>query len=236
MRAGYDDFKSRGWLKEAPGAEWYVYRQSTEEHAWTGVVCNLDLQACADGGLKTHEQTLEARETLFASFLENVIPCRAGALCPARRCAVRGRGRRGPRGGGVGVRAHGFHDGGRRPPRDLARGFGHRGGARFGTAWGACTTIYLADGHHRYASSLRLAEARPDLPGAGLMLAYVVPERNLTILGYHKEIRNMGMTADQLNAALKKCAGCDVAEAANLEVSPSEPGQAVVLFKAERGS
>ena len=72
VRVGYDDFKSRGWLKEAPGVEWYVYRQSTEEHARTGVVCNLDLKACADGGLKTHEQTLEARETLFASFLENV--------------------------------------------------------------------------------------------------------------------------------------------------------------------
>ena len=94
---------------------------------------------------------------------------------------------------------------------------------------GACSTIYLADGHHRYASSSdRGGEAGP--AGAGLMLAYVVPERDLTILGYHKEIRNVGMTADELDAALKKCAGCDVAEAANLEVTPS-PGQAVVMFQ-----
>jgi len=63
------------------------------------------------------------------------------------------------------------------------------------------------------------------------MLAYVVPERDLTILGYHKEIRNVGMTADELGAALKECAGCDVAEAPSLNVAPSEPGQAVVLFQ-----
>ena len=232
VRAGYDDFKSRGWLKEAPGVEWYVYRQSTEEHAWTGVVCNLDLQACADGGLKTHEQTLEARETLFASFLEHVGFHAEPVLCARPDDAPSAADADAVLAEVVSASAH----------TDFMTADGVRHeiwrvtsnsevGMRFGTAWGACTTIYLADGHHRYASSLRLAEARPDLPEAGMMLAYVVPERDLTILGYHKEVRNVGMTAQDLDAALKECQGCDVAQATNLNVTPREPGQAVVLFQ-----
>ena len=58
--------------KMRPGEEWIVYRQSNREHSWTGVVCNLDLNLCAAGGLKTHEQTLAHREVLFASFLDEV--------------------------------------------------------------------------------------------------------------------------------------------------------------------
>ena len=51
VRKGYDAFKERGWLQDAPGEEWIVYRQSTEDHSWTGVVCNLDLNLCAKGRL-----------------------------------------------------------------------------------------------------------------------------------------------------------------------------------------
>jgi len=232
VRAGYDDFKARGWLKEAPGVEWYVYRQSTEEHSWTGVVCNLDLQACADGGLKTHEQTLEARETLFASFLENVGFHAEPVLCARPDDAPSAAEADSVLAEVVSASAHADFmtaDGVRHEIWRVASN--SEVGTRFGTAWGACATIYLADGHHRYASSLRLAAARPDLPGASRMLAYVVPERDLTILGYHKEVRNVGLSASELDAALNECSGCDVAAATNLEVTPSKPGQAVVMFQ-----
>lgn len=87
VRAEYDAFKSRRWLVEAEEPEWLVYKQSTSSHSWTGVVCNLDLARCANGGLRTHEQTLASRETLFTSFLDAVgftlSPCSA----PSRRAA-----------------------------------------------------------------------------------------------------------------------------------------------------
>ena len=69
---GYTQFKERGWLREADFEEWIVYRQSNQGQSWTGVVCNLDLSLCANGGLKTHEQTLANREVLLASFLNEV--------------------------------------------------------------------------------------------------------------------------------------------------------------------
>ena len=80
-----DAFKDRGWLQDAPGEEWIVYRQSKEEHSWTGVVCNLDLNLCAAGGLKTHEQTLAHREVLFASFLMKLGSRRTHLVRPSRR-------------------------------------------------------------------------------------------------------------------------------------------------------
>ena len=63
---------SKGWLKASQHPEWYIYRQQSERGQWTGVVCNLDLALSAAGGLQTHEQTLDHRESLFASFLETV--------------------------------------------------------------------------------------------------------------------------------------------------------------------
>ena len=232
VRAGYEDFKSRGWLTSAPLQEWYVYRQSTEVHAWTGVVCNLDLKACADGGLKTHEQTLEAREMLFASFLENVGFHAEPVLCARPDDAPSAVEADKVVAEVVSASAHTDFmtaDGVRHEIWRVAAD--SEMGSRFGTRWGACSTIYLADGHHRYASSLRLSEAHKARPGADLMLAYVVPERDLTILGYHKEVRNLGMHPDALDASLKTCLGCEVEETSNLDVEPSKPGQAVVLYQ-----
>ena len=80
VRAKYDAFKSRGWLVGAEEPEWLVYKQSTSSHSWTGVVCNLDLARCAEGELRTHEQTLASRETLFTSFLD-AVGFRRAVLC-----------------------------------------------------------------------------------------------------------------------------------------------------------
>lgn len=232
VRQGYQDFKARGWLEEASQAEWYVYRQSTATHAWTGVVCNLDLSLCENGGLKTHEKTLESRETLFATFLETVgfhaepILCARpddAPLSPEADALVRE------------VVAGTSHtdfmtaDGIRheiwRIPADDALG------KRMAQTWGAHSTLYLADGHHRLASSQRLAKARPDLEGAGQILAFVVPEKDLSILGFHKEIRRVDLNVETFGDALNRIPHCRVETVDSGAASPSEPGEVIVHFQ-----
>ncbi|MDA0946719.1 MAG: hypothetical protein RLZZ314_264 [Bacteroidota bacterium] len=235
VRAGYDDFKARGWLVDAEELEWLVYRQSTDVHAWTGVVCNLDLERCGTGGLRTHEQTLETRESLFASFLEAVgfhaepilVACPDDALGASESMACL-----------QDVVAQ-------RPHTDFMTADGVRhelwripahgeSGQAFGQAWSQAEVLYLADGHHRLASSQRLASARPDLPGAGLILAYVVPQRDLTIQGYHKEIKDVQMSADALGKALERCPNAAVVggdSASNDVTLPDSPGEIVVEYQ-----
>ena len=205
---------------------------STASHqvqSWTGVVCNLELAQCANGGLKTYERPWPL-----------VKPClkpssRRWAFTRSPFCAC------GP------TMRH-------LPPRPtpwwqtLCAGTSHTDfmtadgirheiwripadgpmGKRMAQTWGAHPTLYLADGHHRLASSLRLAKARPDLEGSGHILAFVVPERNLSILGYHKEIRSMELSSEAFENALKCIQNCRVDALESSEGSPSKAGEVVV--------
>ena len=229
VRKGYDAFKERGWLQDAPGEEWIVYRQSTEDHSWTGVVCNLDLNLCAKGGLKTHEQTLAHREGLFASFLDEV-----GFHAEPILCAR-------PNGNSDAREAQAAldHITAGSPNTDFMTADGIRHeiwrtatdsetGREFAAAWQGCDTLYLADGHHRLASSQRLAEAHPGLPGAQRILAFVVPESELTILGFHKEVSGIDMSLESWQSALEKLKYGEIERLDDPNVTPSRPGEIVI--------
>jgi uncharacterized protein (DUF1015 family) len=229
VRKGYDAFKDRGWLQDAPGEEWIVYRQSKEEHSWTGVVCNLDLDLCAKGGLKTHEQTLAHREELFASFL-NEVGFHAEPILCAR-----------PDGNSTAPKAQRLIDqitvGSPHTDFMTADGIRHEiwrmptlseTGQEFAEAWQGCDTLYLADGHHRLASSQRLAEAHPDLPGAQRILAFVVPESQLTILGFHKEVSDIDMSPETWESALENLPHGEVERLEDPNGTPSRPGEIVI--------
>ena len=94
-------------------------------------------------------------------------------------------------------------------------------GRTMDATWGESTTLYLADGHHRLASSQRLAQARPDWEGARDILAFVVPEEALTILGYHKEVRDLTWSAEACAALLDKADGFTV-ESTEPTATPSD--------------
>ena len=232
VRKGYDAFKDRGWLQDAPGEEWIVYRQSNEEHSWTGVVCNLDLNLCAQGGLKTHEQTLAHREVLFASFLGEVGFHAEPILC-AR--PDENRDAQQAQDALINVTSGSPHtdfmtaDGIR---HEIWRTSTHsETGREFAAAWQGCDTLYLADGHHRLASSQRLAEAHPDLTGAQHILAFVVPESQLTILGFHKEVSGIDMSPESWQSALENLPHGDVKRLADPNVTPAKPGELVIHHK-----
>jgi uncharacterized protein (DUF1015 family) len=59
----------------------------------------------------------------------------------------------------------------------------------------AVPALYIADGHHRSAAALRVAEARGDKHG--YFLAVLLPAREMTILDYNRVLRDLnGLTAD----------------------------------------
>ena len=232
IRRGYLDFKARGWLEAASHSEWYVYRQSTATHAWTGVVCNLDLAMCANGGLKTHEKTLESREMLFATFLETVGFHAEPILCARPDDA--------PLAPEADALMEEVVAGTSHTDFMTADGMRHEIwriqaegvlGKRMAQTWGAHSTLYLADGHHRLASSQRLAKARPDLEGAGQILTFVLPEKDLSILGFHKEIRRVDMTVEAFEDALNRIPHSRAEAFDSNAASPSVPGEVVVHFQ-----
>ena len=235
VRAEYDAFKSKGWLVEAEEPEWLVYRQSTADRVWTGVVCNLDLTRCAEGGLRTHEQTLAPREALFTAFLDAVGFHAEPVLCAKPKGTIQAQADNKVLAETTFNPAHTDFmtaDGVR---HEIWRVPVHSpSGQAFADTWGREDVLYLADGHHRLASSHRLHEARPDLPGAKHILALVVPEEDLTILGFHKEVRGIPMTRERWHEALQSLRGvCTVEPSKHGCAVPTEPGQITVALQGE---
>ena len=97
--------------------------------------------------------------------------------------------------------------------------------ARLTAAIDALPAIYIADGHHRSAAASRVAAGRGEAPeSVRSFLAVLFPAREMTILGYHRVIRDLnGMNAEGLLSALAK----------DFAVEPSavpvEPGSAGVF-------
>jgi uncharacterized protein (DUF1015 family) len=68
----------------------------------------------------------------------------------------------------------------------------------------ALPAIYIADGHHRSAAALRVAQAR-GAGAPGYFLAVLFPQHEMTILDYNRLLRDLnGRTAEELIAELRK--------------------------------
>ena len=86
----------------------------------------------------------------------------------------------------------------------------------------ALPALYIADGHHRSAAALRVAQARGDA-AHGYFLAVLFPHHQMTILDYNRLLRDLnGRSADQLVEALRQrfAVAC-----ADQPVRPSRSGE-----------
>ena len=81
----------------------------------------------------------------------------------------------------------------------------------------ALPALYIADGHHRSAAALRIAEARGLKDG--YFLAVLLPQQQMTILDYNRVLRDLnGLTPEQ---ALKEIGRRYTIEPSDQPVSPT---------------
>jgi uncharacterized protein (DUF1015 family) len=91
----------------------------------------------------------------------------------------------------------------------------------------ALPALYIADGHHRAAAALRVAQARrgaaKDADGGGYFLVVLLPENQMTILDYNRVMRDLnGRSAQEvLTEIRKRCA----VEPSDQGVRPTRPDE-----------
>lgn len=188
VRQRFESFLADGWLEAREAPAFAIYRQTTETHVCTGVVGVLGIQSVEGGRLKLHEQTLEKREKLFAKYLDTVGCHAEPILCMYPDTDEPGRN----------VSAWMAEwTAQHRPEMDFSTTDRIRHtvwtvqadqAAAFPGLLNALEALYLADGHHRIASSRRLAEKYPNEPEKQGVLAYAVPASELIIRPYHREL------------------------------------------------
>ena len=181
IRAAYEAFLNRGWLQRDEQAAYYALRQESPLGTVTGLVGLVPVQAVRDDRIKVHESTLSDREVLFANYLAqvglNAEPALLGHapspdIADLTASATAGR-----------------------PDLDFTTADGVRhtlwrvvddAARSLESSLAALDAVYIADGHHRVASSLRMADAHPEHVAAQHFMALLVPGDQLVFRGYHR--------------------------------------------------
>lgn len=68
----YEEFIERGIFIQEEEESLYVYRQSTPNHSYLGVIGGANVQEYKEDKIKKHEATLASREAMFTNYLDVV--------------------------------------------------------------------------------------------------------------------------------------------------------------------
>lgn len=190
VRMAFKAFCDRGVMVREERPAIYLYEQEARGNTSRGIICGVSTRAYRDGRIKVHEQTLTARENLFAEYLGatgiNAEPVLLASpdgtawealLDPVLTTRP----------------AYSFRTNDQvshrlwpLPDEHLRR--------RLQKAFAAIPALYIADGHHRLASSTRLSEERgcTDADPADWCLAYIVPRKQLYIYNFDRTVGDLG--------------------------------------------
>lgn len=199
---------------------YYVYRMTSGAHRQTGIAAAAAVGAYTSGRIRRHELTRPEKERDRARQIE-AVGAHTGPVFVMHR----------PSAAVAGVAAAAA-DGEALADVTDARGVRHQvwrvedadAEARLSAAFEAMPALYVADGHHRAAAAVRVAEDRasyrPATPGGmeGRFLVVSFPSDEVTILDYNRVVRDLnGHTAATLLDAL---AGAFTVESSDAPVRP----------------
>ncbi|MDG1147310.1 MAG: DUF1015 domain-containing protein [Crocinitomicaceae bacterium] len=200
----YVDFIDKGVLIQDENPHFYIYRQIKGENAYLGIIAGASIEEYKNGAIKKHEATIKARETMFTNYLD-IVGYNAEPVLLS------------------------YHD-----PKDeiealLQQKIKGRPEYEFRTtdevkhelwlfhssesehlinAFDTIQSSYIADGHHRSASSARLKEFRAEngannFPNEDFFLAYFINEDRLQIMEFNRLVKQLnGLSASDLLTAL----------------------------------
>ncbi len=200
----YAEFIKQGILIQDESPRIYIYRQTSNGHAFTGVVAGASIQEYHDDLIKKHEATLTSREAMFTRYLDLVGYNAEPVLLSYK--------------GDNHIEELLSDYTSVRPEYEFTTTdrithelwvLNENETLILKNAFDAVDATYIADGHHRSASSARLFEERLNIGlstsgNVGYFLAFFVEESRLKILEFNRLVKTLnGFTKDTFIHALK---------------------------------
>ncbi|TVR41345.1 MAG: DUF1015 domain-containing protein [Cryomorphaceae bacterium] len=207
VRNKFRDFCERGILRHDETPSFYIYRQIQPKDSFTGLICGISVDDYLNGTIKVHEQTLTRREKLFQKYLD---VCNFNAE-PVLLTY--------PDDSGVNEAIELSLQ--QRPLYDFSTTdhLRHQLWAvddpkvidYITSQFTHHESIYIADGHHRSASSALLGKVRRKLnPGYSgqemfnYIMACLIPESQLSIYDFNRVVKDLnGLTPEAFIERLK---------------------------------
>ncbi len=192
VRDAFEKAWQAGTFRQDPAPQYYIYRQEKDGNEYVGVIAGVAVADYEAGKIKKHEKTLTRREELFTDYLETTRINAEPVLLT-------------------------YEDDGELD-KLFARYLGHRPEYEFTSTdmvlhqlWLVSDTahqqvveqamarqeaLYIADGHHRCASSALLAQRvdeRPNPPASDAhryFMALLIGEEQMKVYDYNRLLRN----------------------------------------------
>lgn len=186
----YDEFLKEGILIHEDVPSLYVYRQTKNGHEFTGIIGGASIEEYENDKIKKHEATLTSRERVFTNYL-NIVGYNAEPVLLS-------------------------YQGNEHIDLLLEEVLSQRPEYEFSTtdrikhelwklnpletiafvkAFEDVSDLYIADGHHRSASSAGLKKMRStnphNFPNEDFFLACMMDERKLKILEFNRLVRSL---------------------------------------------
>ena len=180
IRKRIDDFKEKKIIIKNENKSLYIYRQTNKNHTYTGLICAISLNDYANNKIKSHEKTIINRELLFSEYLkttkiyaEPVLITSKIDLTNIYRKHIKNQG----------VKDYDFYtkDKTRHQIWEIKESDDVQDIITF---FQQINSLYIADGHHRLASSLRHNKN-------AMCLAYIVSKNELQTFPFHRKITNI---------------------------------------------
>ena len=71
VKKKFDEFQKSGVLIKDKNDSFYIYKQEYESHKFEGIIAACSIDDYRKGIIKAHEKTIEKRKNIFTEFLEN---------------------------------------------------------------------------------------------------------------------------------------------------------------------
>jgi uncharacterized protein (DUF1015 family) len=215
VKAKFNDFKEAGFFITEDTESFYIYQQTNENQTFEGIIGATAVADYLNGNIKKHEHTITAREKMFESYLDTTgFNAEPVLLCHQKNTAV----------------------------TNLIQNYKvTRAEYEFATTdktihklWLVNSTkdiniiinsfksidnLYIADGHHRSASSALLAQ-NSTKKNSPYFMSFLIDENQLNIINFNRLIKHTnGLTSDELIAEIEK--SYTVIEKGSIPYSPT---------------
>ena len=186
----YNEFIEDGILIQDDEPALYIYRQTHNGHRYTGIICGASIEEYKHDQIKKHEATITSREEMFINYLD-IVGYNAEPVLLSHS--------KSPEIDQLFVNCMQ-----ERPEYEFTTTdyykhevwvLSKEDTLAFQEAFEDLETLYIADGHHRTASSVGLFDKRKSngdhFKNEESFLAYLIDENHLDILEFNRLIKNI---------------------------------------------
>ncbi|MDP7567999.1 MAG: DUF1015 domain-containing protein, partial [Flavobacteriales bacterium] len=185
VKEKFNKFKEAGFLITEPSESFYVYQQIHGHHTFEGIIGATAVDDYLNGNIKKHEHTLTAREEMFKSYLDTTgFNAEPVLLCHKENTTITAIIQQ-----YKGTRAEYEFTTTNKVVHKLWLVNNIDDINTITNAFSTIDNLYIADGHHRSASSALLAQ-NSNKANSKYFMSFLIDENQLNIINFNRLVKH----------------------------------------------